>query len=83
MGVVAVREMARHRYRCTQYVGLTRAQLAQYGAGARHAARQGVPRRGRGACGAVGGGRAGAARAGVLPRGVSPYGKAHAAAEVT
>ena len=42
MGVVAVREMARHRYRCAQYVGLTRAQLAEYGAGARRAARQGV-----------------------------------------
>ena len=30
MGVVAVREMARHRYRCAQYGGLTRAQLAEY-----------------------------------------------------
>ena len=28
MGVVAVREMARHRYRCAQYVGLT-SRIAQ------------------------------------------------------
>ena len=31
MGVVAVREMARHRYRQSQYAGLTRLQLDQVG----------------------------------------------------
>ena len=42
MGVVAVREMARHRYRHAQYVGLTRAQLDQHGTGARRDQRRGV-----------------------------------------
>ena len=31
MGIVAVREMARHRYRQSQYVGLTRLQLDEIG----------------------------------------------------
>ena len=31
MGVIAVREMARHRYRQSQYAGLTRLQLDQVG----------------------------------------------------
>ena len=31
MGVIAVREMARHRYRQSQYAGLTRLQLDQIG----------------------------------------------------
>ena len=31
MGVVAVREMARHRYRQSQFVGLTRLQLDEIG----------------------------------------------------
>ena len=42
MGVVAVREMARHRYRQAYYVGLTRAQIAQHGAAARRDQRQAV-----------------------------------------
>ena len=39
MGVVAVREMARHRYRQSQYAGLTRLQLNE-----RQAQRQGAER---------------------------------------
>ena len=31
MGVIAVREMARHRYRQSQYAGLTRLQLDEVG----------------------------------------------------
>ena len=31
MGIVAVREMARHRYRQSQYVGLKRLQLDEIG----------------------------------------------------
>ena len=42
MGIVAVREMARHRYRQSQYVGLTRLQLDEIGR-ERDLQRQGAP----------------------------------------
>ena len=43
MGVVAVREMARHRYRQSQYAGLTRLQLDEIGR-ERQVQRQGAER---------------------------------------
>ena len=71
MGVVAVREMARHRYRQSQMVGLTRAQLSgiareaqRHGEGVARGRRSGTPSTHR-AGGAGGGDGAGARRAGV------------------
>ena len=55
MGVIAVREMARHRYRQSQYAGLTRLQLDQVGQ-ERQVQRLAT---GGGAGGVVGGDRAG------------------------
>ena len=43
MGVIAVREMARHRYRQSQYAGLTRLQLDEVGR-ERQVQRQGARR---------------------------------------
>ena len=43
MGLVAVREMARHRYRQSQFVGLTRLQLDEIGR-ERQVQRQGAQR---------------------------------------
>ena len=43
MGVIAVREMARHRYRQAQYAGLTRLQLDEIGR-ERQVQRQGARR---------------------------------------
>ena len=43
MGVVVVREMARHRYRQSQYAGLTRLQLDEIGR-ERQVQRQGAER---------------------------------------
>ena len=43
MGVIAVREMARHRYRQSQFAGLTRLQLDEVG-GERQVQQQGRQR---------------------------------------
>ena len=44
MGVIAVREMARHRYRQSQFAGLTRLQLDEVGRVERQVQQQGRQR---------------------------------------
>ena len=58
MGVIAVREMARHRYRQSQFAGLTRLQLDEVGRECGTGAAAGEAA-GGGAGGEVGGDRAG------------------------
>ena len=59
MGVIAVREMARHRYRQSQFAGLTRLQLDEVGRERQPAGAAAGEAAGGGAGGEVGGDRAG------------------------
>ena len=58
MGVIAVREMARHRYRQSQFAGLTRLQLDEVGRErqVQRQGRAGSTRKQRAAGGGAGGG---------------------------